>query len=273
MGVEFKQVYQYRNCNVYDLWGESYHGDRLIKKQKFRAPFLLRVGLECLGSERMENVYGLLNCVWSLYQYVIPNSSDVSISNKVLFLGCQSVTANIGLWRLEPHLIQLGSVRSMEGSHLFTCHFMVSSATLFVTAYLMGMEWSEVLETCFLHSRFGDLYQLSPLSILFRLSHRERGATSLDKMLQSHLEMATSGNHADEADRNVFLLHILRLMQSAGDQLCAQWISHVKRLVHIVMFNVNDSSLEEMKSPQYFDHSHLFQLVQLCQLMFANRQS
>merc|ERR1712083_959247 len=93
-----------------------------------------------------------------------------------------------------------------------------------------------------------------------------------DKMLKIHLEMVTSGNHEDKADSNVFLLHILRLMQTADDQLCVQWISHVERLFHIVMFNVNESSLEEMKSPQYFDHSHLFQLVQLCQLMFANKQ-
>merc|ERR1712151_1123170 len=85
--------------------------------------------------------------------------------------------------------------------------------------------------------------------------------------------MVLNENYEDKADRNVFLLHILRLLQSADDQLCTQWILHVKRLFHIVMFNVNDSSLEEMKSPQYFDHSHLFQLVQLCQLMFSSRQS
>ena len=49
----------------------------------------------------------------------------------------------------------------------FTQHFIVSSATIFVSSYIMGLDWNEVLETCFIHDQYGDVYQLSPLSILF----------------------------------------------------------------------------------------------------------
>merc|ERR1712217_593053 len=55
-----------------------------------------------------------------------------------------------------------------------------------------------------------------------------------------------------------------------GDEgsLCVLWSLHVKRLLNILVFNVNESSVDEMKSAQYLDHSHLFHLIQLCQLLF-----
>merc|ERR1712154_77308 len=126
------------------------------------------------------------------------DSKGITISNKVLLLDCKAITHNVGIWRLKPHLIQLKAVKSimdlMESttddseSRLFVHHFVVSSATIFVASYLMGLEWSEVLETCFVETRFGDLHQLSPISVFSELSHhREDVGKSVDEVLQRHL--------------------------------------------------------------------------------------
>merc|ERR1711902_339973 len=64
-------------------------------------------------------------------------------------------------------------------------------------------DWNEVLETCFVHDQYGDVYQLSPLSILFNSKNYKQ---SLNEML--------NGIDNNNYYKNVFLLHIHKLLTS-----------------------------------------------------------
>ena len=73
-GIEFKKGYQYKNCNVYDLFCVGYHSNSIPNnKTKIKCPFLLRVGLDCRCSQMMAYIFELINCIWSSYKYNVAN--------------------------------------------------------------------------------------------------------------------------------------------------------------------------------------------------------
>eukprot|EP01083_Nonionella_stella_P311468 1110772_1 len=239
---KYEQIYQYKNCNVCDILCHGYHSN---KKIKLKSPFLIRIGIDCVASQQMQYVYELMNCMWR------------PIHNKILFLQCQSIAKNIGVWCLRAHLIHMHSVSKWNviNSH----HFIVSSATIFVASYIMGLDWNEVLQTCFVCLEYGDVYQLSPLSILFDCASER----PFNQML-----------HDDHMRDNVFLLYIFKCLQlidsTNKNSLWQQWLLHVKRLFNIIVFNINESSFNKDKK-HYFDHSHLFQIIQLTKMLFAKQ--
>merc|ERR1712228_214536 len=211
------------------------------------------------------------------YKYQIDET--MTIQNKILYLHCHCITKSIAVWCLQPNLIQIHSISSLTSllSNVtdiksFAHHFIVSSATIFICSYLLGIDWNEVVETCFVHNRYGDVYQLSPLSILFDLKqNKKQKKQSLEQMLAMK-------------DDNVYLAHVYKLLCSLQksyeyveqfeqkktneNNLWNIWRAHIKRLFHIILFNINQQTIEK-KDCHYFDHCHLFQIIKISKMLFG----
>lgn len=277
-GIVYEKIYQYESCNnVWDIFAIGLHSNNHIpnNKMKIKCPLLLRIGMDCTSSQAISHVFDFINCIWSSHK----NVNDNGIKNKILYLECHCVAKHVAIWCLQWNLIQIHSVHSMNyllcnvtDIQSFAHHFIVSSAAIFVCGYLLALNWNEVSQTCFVHPRFGDVYQMNPVSILCDV---EKPKFSLDEVLK---------NAVDGGGENVYLMHIhkmLKSLQKSYDHVMEMdkdkkkennlwniWQMHAKRLFHIILFNLNQQQIDKQQK-RYFDHSNFHQIAQLVQMLFG----
>ena len=337
-GIMYNNIYQYKNCNVYDIFCSSYHSNRkrYKKELKFQSVFLLRIGVDCKSAQIIEYIFDLINTIWSKYKYKYQfsynrksindiqdddnknnddaqsddeeltvnkeememakrNSMEVTLNNSILYLGCESITKYIGIWKIKGNLVHCASTSSLyevlqqrmkyfHDIRSFTQHFIVSSASVFVSSYIIGLDWNEVLETCFIHDQYGDVYQLSPLSILFNAKNYKKSIIKIidgiDKE-EMNEKLNKNKNKNNNNNKNVFLLHIHKLLISLQDlyQKCQDdkqyenlwniWCKQVKRILNIIIFNIDKSKIDKWDKDR-FDYSNLYQILYLSKLLYCN---
>ena len=141
----YNSIFQYKNCNVYDIFCAVFHSNRKRYKQerKFQSVFLLRIGVDCKSAQIIEYIFDLINTIWDRYKYKYQfsynrksiqsfngeeedkknddeedltvnvrelevarkNSMEVTLNYAVLYLGCESITKYIGIWKIKSNLV------------------------------------------------------------------------------------------------------------------------------------------------------------------------
>ena len=96
-------------------------------------------------------LYSLFNAIWSPYNHSCIVNDDLEIDDllrlKIVYTVCNSVTKDFGFWEIQNEscsFINIIKITIFDG---------------FVVGYVLGFEWNELVNNCFVNLHNGDVYQ------------------------------------------------------------------------------------------------------------------
>ena len=158
----------------------------------------------------------------------------------------------------------------------------------FVVGYVLGFEWNELVNNCFVNLHNGDVYQCMPISIFCRFAKGQ--VVALEEIIDKDTDVTKIDNvyvkcvlkllNGIEEEFHREMIHDEsnedKLESSSLDKvsLFEEWKNTVRRLFNIVCYGIDSNSTNvPFSSDLIQSQDNLYHVIQLSQLLFSDSKT